>query len=128
MRARYQSSIFSTGGKFCPDYGLLLELHALTLVARSYALLSEAIESPLQICKLACILACTKLVPSFKLTPFSINCAWRAKTQISSSNCTYHLSDQWPASCKHSCWSTEYQPLCFLSCCISLWFQCMQSS
>ena len=39
MRARDQSSIFSTGGKFCPDYGLLLELHALTLVAHSYALL-----------------------------------------------------------------------------------------
>ena len=33
MRARDQSSIFSTGGKFCPDYGLLLELHPLTLVA-----------------------------------------------------------------------------------------------
>ena len=29
MRARDQSSIFSTGRKFCPDYGLLLELHAL---------------------------------------------------------------------------------------------------
>ena len=28
-------------GKFCPDYGLLLELHALTLVARSYALLDQ---------------------------------------------------------------------------------------
>ena len=39
MRARDQSSIFSTGGKFRPDYGLLLELHALTLVAHSYALL-----------------------------------------------------------------------------------------
>ena len=39
MRAREQSSIFSTGGKFCPDYGLLLELHTLTLVACSYALL-----------------------------------------------------------------------------------------
>ena len=39
MRARDQSSIFSTGGKFCPDYGLLLELHALALVGRSYALL-----------------------------------------------------------------------------------------
>ena len=39
MRARDQSSIFSTGGKFRPDYGLLLELHALTLVARSYAFL-----------------------------------------------------------------------------------------
>ena len=38
MRARDQSSIFSTGGKFRPDYGLLLELHALTLVAHSYAL------------------------------------------------------------------------------------------
>ena len=32
-------TIFSTGGKFHPDYGLLLELHALTLVALSYALL-----------------------------------------------------------------------------------------
>ena len=39
MRAHDQSSIFSTGGKFRPDYGLLLELHTLTLVARSYALL-----------------------------------------------------------------------------------------
>ena len=39
MRARDQSSIFSIGGKFRPDYGLLLELHALTLVACSYALL-----------------------------------------------------------------------------------------
>ena len=41
MRARDQSSIFSTGGKFRPDYGLLLVLHALTLVARSYALLFD---------------------------------------------------------------------------------------
>ena len=39
MRARDQSSIFSIGRKFCPDYGLILELHTLTLVARSYALL-----------------------------------------------------------------------------------------
>ena len=39
MHARDQSSIFSTGGKFHPDYGLLLELHTLSLVARSYALL-----------------------------------------------------------------------------------------
>ena len=39
MRARDQSSIFSTGRKFRPDYGLLLELHAFTLVARSYVLL-----------------------------------------------------------------------------------------
>ena len=39
MRTRDQCSIFSTGGKFHPDYGLLLELHALTLVACSYALL-----------------------------------------------------------------------------------------
>jgi len=39
MHARDQSSIFSIGGKFRPDYGLLLELHALTLVACSYALL-----------------------------------------------------------------------------------------
>ena len=43
MRARDQSSIFNTGGKFRPDYGLLLELHALTLVARSYALLMYSI-------------------------------------------------------------------------------------
>ena len=42
MRVRDQSSIFSTGGKFCPDYGLLLELHTHTLVARSYALLTIA--------------------------------------------------------------------------------------
>ena len=41
MRARDQSSIFSTGGKFRPDYGLLLELHALTLVARSYVLFNK---------------------------------------------------------------------------------------
>ena len=40
MRARDQSSILSTGGKFRPEYGLLLELHALTLVARSYPLLT----------------------------------------------------------------------------------------
>ena len=39
MRVRDQCSIFSTGRKFCPDYGLLLELHTLTLVTRSYALL-----------------------------------------------------------------------------------------
>ena len=43
MRARDQCTIFSTGGKFYPDYGLLLELHALTLVARSYALLWHVI-------------------------------------------------------------------------------------
>ena len=42
MHARDQSSIFSAGRKFCPDYGLLLELHALTLVARSCALLIES--------------------------------------------------------------------------------------
>ena len=41
MRARDQSSIFSIGGKFRPDYGLLLELYALTLVACSYVLLSH---------------------------------------------------------------------------------------
>ena len=32
MHARDQCSIFSAVQKFCPDYGLLLELHALTLV------------------------------------------------------------------------------------------------
>ena len=41
MRAHDQSSIFSIGGKFCPDYGLLLELHSLTLVTCSYALLKQ---------------------------------------------------------------------------------------
>ena len=38
-RARDQCTIFSTGRKFRPDYGLLLELHTLTLVTCSYALL-----------------------------------------------------------------------------------------
>jgi len=42
MCARDQGSIFSTGGKFHSDYGLLLELHTLTLVACSYALLNVA--------------------------------------------------------------------------------------
>ena len=42
MRARDQCTIFSTGGKFRPDYGLLLELHALTLAAHSYALLQSS--------------------------------------------------------------------------------------
>ena len=37
--ARDQCTIFSSGGKFRPDYGLLLELHALTLVNYSYVLL-----------------------------------------------------------------------------------------
>ena len=45
MRARDQSSIFSTGGKFRPDCGLLLELHALTLVVCSYALLVQNINT-----------------------------------------------------------------------------------
>ena len=39
MCAHDQSSIFSTGRKFRPDYGVLLELHALILVAGSYVLL-----------------------------------------------------------------------------------------
>ena len=39
MCARDQSSIFSTGRKFRPDYGVLLELHTLILVAGSYVLL-----------------------------------------------------------------------------------------
>ena len=43
MCARDQSSIFSTCGKFHPDYGLLLELHAVSLVARSFVLLLTAI-------------------------------------------------------------------------------------
>ena len=38
-----QSSIFSTGGKFRSEYGLLLELHALTLVTCSYVLLDLVI-------------------------------------------------------------------------------------
>ena len=39
MRARDQCSIFSTSGKFRSDYGLLLEFHGLTLVARFNPLL-----------------------------------------------------------------------------------------
>ena len=46
MRARDHDSIFSIGRKFHPDYGLLLELQALTLVARSYALLTALIARP----------------------------------------------------------------------------------
>ena len=34
-------TVFSTGGKFCP-VSIFMQLHALTLVTRSYALLSEA--------------------------------------------------------------------------------------
>ena len=49
MRTRDQSSIFSTGGKFRPDYGLLLELHALTLVVCSYALLPLVIQALLNV-------------------------------------------------------------------------------
>ena len=45
MCACDQSSIFSSGGKFRSEYGLLLELHALTLVACSYALLDLVIVS-----------------------------------------------------------------------------------
>ena len=40
-----QSSIFSAGGKFRSEYGLLLELHALTQVACSYVLLDLVIVS-----------------------------------------------------------------------------------
>ena len=49
MRARDQSSIFSIGGKFRPEYGLLLELHTLTLVVHSYALLVSLITIYLKI-------------------------------------------------------------------------------
>ena len=48
MHAHDQSSIFSIGEKFRPDYGLLLELHTLTLVAQSYVLFISAIASFLQ--------------------------------------------------------------------------------
>ena len=44
-RACDQCTNFSTGGKFHPGYGLLLELHALTLVDRSYALLLQVMSS-----------------------------------------------------------------------------------
>ena len=49
MHTRDQSYIFSTGGKFRTDYGLLLELHTLILVARSYALLMEVNGEALQL-------------------------------------------------------------------------------
>ena len=65
--ARDQCSIFSTGGKFCPDYGLLVESHALTLVTCSYALLGIVngnvfvLAAPLTICyQLYCL--CPKLL------------------------------------------------------------------
>ena len=51
MRARDQSSIFSTGGEFCPDCGLLLESHAPTLVTRSYALLVKPMENHVATCE-----------------------------------------------------------------------------
>ena len=41
MHAHDHNSIFSTDGKFHPDYERLLELHALTLVDRSYVLQIE---------------------------------------------------------------------------------------
>ena len=42
MHTGDQSSTFNIAVKFRPDYGLLLELHALTLlVTRSYALLKQ---------------------------------------------------------------------------------------
>ena len=42
MHTGDHSSIFNIAVKFRPDYGLLLELHALTLlVTRSYALLKQ---------------------------------------------------------------------------------------
>ena len=53
MRARDQSSIFSTGGKFRPDY--LLELHALTLVARSYVLLWAVIHTESDLMLVQCL-------------------------------------------------------------------------
>ena len=56
MRAHDQSSIISTGRKFHPDYGLLLELHALTLVARFYALLLLTIAMTSQLAKTVCVL------------------------------------------------------------------------
>ena len=40
--AHDQCTNFSTGGKFRPDYGLLLELHALTLVVHYYVLLLQS--------------------------------------------------------------------------------------
>ena len=63
MHARDQSSIFSTGGKFRPDYGLLLELHvhALTLVARSYALLLGY----MHVADLAVLLLCGERISVF---------------------------------------------------------------
>ena len=73
MRARDQSSIFSTGGKFCPDYGLLLELHALTLVARSYALLTY-VPSHYRRLELAAV---SKAMPTLKVSP------WKKIRQLS---------------------------------------------
>ena len=77
MHAHDQSSIFSTGGKFRPDYGLLLELHALTLVARSYALLLTRMPLPTSGCKLKLNFKCTVgLNQSMGKVSGSLNAWW----------------------------------------------------
>ena len=103
MRACDQSSIFSTGVKFRPDYGILLELHALTLVARSYALLLPFGQLVLQIyiwlCTLLLQLAsrevrnlCSRICgrPSLILTVF-----------LATDEITPQLSDYFPLPTGH---------------------------
>jgi len=87
MRAHDQCSIFSTGRKFRPDYGLLLELHALTLVARSYVLLMHIIwnnrfcthEQDLHVCQ---SWGCSKLHASYIVYPGSFSCGKSLGTRI----------------------------------------------
>ena len=86
---KVQSSIFSTGGKFCSDYRLLLELHVLTLVARSYVLLIKeylqiVVEKLLPFVKLG--YSCRKpLIPS-KLLAIAIALELSLLVMISSVN------------------------------------------
>ena len=63
---------FSTGGKFRSDYGLLLELHALTLVACSYALLHIYMYNP----PLLCIHNCRYCV-NLQTVKLTLRKAWK---------------------------------------------------
>ena len=61
-------SIFSMVRSFCPDYGLLLKLHTLTLAARFYALLS----APFLFCWTCLCYLCSSCVCPHSQTKFWI--------------------------------------------------------
>ena len=93
-------SFFSTGGKFCPDYGLLLELHALTLVAHSYALLLHAMQCKhyqvVNFCR-CCVVLCASLQSPFQQTPFAcILFRWYSRLVV---GCCIHYTP----TCAHPC-------------------------